>query len=61
MIYKRLFPLRARRAGTFRLTDDDPETLVRNGAPYHIKDIVSDMEVAEEMVYQLYTALNEIF
>lgn len=31
------------------------------GAPYHIKDIVSDMEAAEEMVYQLYTALNEIF
>lgn len=69
------------------LTDDDPETLVRNireyyesfdpdaeaylwigpdghgrnGAPYHIKNTVRDMEAAEEMVYQLYTALDEIF
>ena len=33
----------------------------RNGPPYHIKGIVSDMEAAEEMVYQLYEALNEIF
>lgn len=33
----------------------------KKGAPYHIKDIVQDMEAAEEMVYQLYKALNEIF
>lgn len=33
----------------------------KNGAPYHIKDIVRDMEAAEEMVYHLYLALNQIF
>lgn len=38
-----------------------PDGHGQNGAPYHIKDIVSDMEAAEEMVYQLYEALNEIF
>lgn len=38
-----------------------PDGHGRNGAPYHIKDIVRDMEAAEEMVYQLYEALNEIF
>lgn len=31
----------------------------KNGAPYHIKDIVDDMIAAEEMVYQFYLALNE--
>lgn len=38
-----------------------PDGHGRNGAPYRIKDIVSDMEAAEEMVYQLYETLNEIF
>ncbi|WP_462354495.1 hypothetical protein [Alistipes timonensis] len=38
-----------------------PDGHGRNGAPYRIKDIVSDMEAAEEMIYQLYEALNEIF
>ena len=38
-----------------------PDGHGRNGAPYHIKAIVSDMEAAEEMIYQLYEALNEIF
>lgn len=33
----------------------------KNGAPYRIKDIVDDMEAAEEMVYKLYTAINETF
>lgn len=30
----------------------------RNGAPYHIKDIVADMEEAEEMIYDLWEALS---
>ncbi len=30
----------------------------RNGAPYHIKDIVNDMEAVEEMIYQFYIALT---
>ena len=30
----------------------------KRGAPYYIKDIVSDMEAAEEMIYGLYTAIN---
>lgn len=30
----------------------------KNGAPYHIKDIVSDMEAAEEMIGALYEALK---
>ena len=30
----------------------------RNGAPYHIKDIVSDMEEAEEQIYELLQALS---
>lgn len=38
-----------------------PDGHGRNGAPYHIKDIVSDMEAAEEMIYQLYETLNKIF
>ena len=38
-----------------------PDGHGRKGAPYHIRDIVRDMEATEEMVYQLYTALNEIF
>lgn len=29
----------------------------KNGAPYHIKNIVDDMVAAEEKVYQLYIAL----
>ena len=29
----------------------------KNGAPYSIKDIVDDMESAEEMVYELYEKL----
>lgn len=33
----------------------------KRGAPYHIKDIVDDMEAAEEMVHQLYTVMNEAF
>lgn len=31
----------------------------RNGAPYHIRDIVADMEDAEGMVLDLLTALEE--
>ena len=38
-----------------------PDGHGKRGAPYHIKDIVSDMEAAEDMVYQLYTAINETF
>ncbi|MCD8275366.1 MAG: hypothetical protein LUC96_10360 [Alistipes sp.] len=38
-----------------------PDGHGRNGAPYHIKGIVSDMEAAEEMIYQLYETLNKIF
>lgn len=30
----------------------------KNGAPYHIKDIVSDMESAEEMINTLYETLK---
>lgn len=30
----------------------------KNGAPYHIKDIVSDMEAAEEMINTLYETLK---
>ena len=33
----------------------------RNGAPYHIADIVEDMKAAEDMVYQLHTALSNAF
>lgn len=33
----------------------------KNGAPYHIKDIVRDMKAAEEMVYHLYLVLNQTF
>lgn len=33
----------------------------KNGAPYHIKNIVDDMEAAEEMIYQLYEAMNKAF
>ena len=32
----------------------------RRGAPYHIKDIVADMEKAEEMVYGLLEAIRGI-
>lgn len=32
----------------------------KNGAPYHIKDIVDDMSAAEDMVYQLYLALDKV-
>lgn len=31
----------------------------KKGAPYRIKDIVSDMQAAEEMIYQLYSAFNK--
>lgn len=34
-----------------------PDGHGKNGAPYHIADIVEDMEAAAEMVYQLYDAL----
>lgn len=30
----------------------------KNGAPYHIKDIVSDMEAAEAMIDTLYETLK---
>lgn len=30
----------------------------KNGAPYHIKNIVSDMEAAEEMINTLYETLK---
>lgn len=30
----------------------------KRGAPYHIKDIVEDMEAVEEMIYQLLVALE---
>lgn len=33
----------------------------RNGAPYHIEDIVSDMEEAEEQIYELLQALEVEF
>ena len=33
----------------------------RNGAPYHIKDIVSDMEDAEAMIKTLYETLKITF
>ena len=33
----------------------------QNGAPFHIVDIVEDMKAAEDMVYQLHTALNNAF
>ena len=33
---------------------------VHNGAPYHIKDIVADMEEAEEMVYGLLEPIRKI-
>lgn len=33
----------------------------RNGAPYHIKDIVSDMEETEEQMYELLQALEVEF
>ena len=33
----------------------------RNGAPYHIKDIVSDMEEAEEQIYELLQAFEVEF
>lgn len=29
----------------------------KNGAPYHLKDIVADMEEAKEMVYSLYVVM----
>lgn len=33
----------------------------KNGAPYHIKDIVADMEDAEEQIYELLQALDVEF
>lgn len=38
-----------------------PDGHGRKGAPYHIRDIIRDMETAEEMVCRLYEALDEIF
>lgn len=32
----------------------------KNGAPYHLKDLVEDMEAAEQMIKELYEALNKI-
>ena len=32
----------------------------KNGAPYHIKDIVSDMEEAEKTIEKLYETLKTI-
>lgn len=32
----------------------------KNGAPYHIKDIVVDMEMAERMIYELYETLLSV-
>lgn len=29
-----------------------------NGAPYHMKDVLEDMEVCEQMILDLYDALN---
>ena len=31
----------------------------KNGAPYHVKDIVSDMEAAEAMINTLYETLKD--
>jgi len=31
----------------------------KNGAPYHIKDIVTDMEEAEKMIETLYETLKK--
>lgn len=33
----------------------------KNGAPYHIKDIVNDMETTAEMVYELYLELDKAY
>lgn len=38
-----------------------PDGHGKNGAPYHIADIVEDMEAAAEMVYQLYDALRNVY
>ena len=38
-----------------------PDGHGKNGAPYHIADIVEDMESAAEMVYQLYDALRNVY
>ncbi len=32
----------------------------RNGAPYHIKDILADMEEIEEKLYELYCTIKTI-
>ena len=32
---------------------------LKNGAPYHIKDIVTDMEEAEKMIETLYETLKK--
>lgn len=37
-----------------------PDGHGQRGAPYHIKDIVADMEEAEEMVYGLLKAVRKI-
>ena len=37
-----------------------PDGHGQRGAPYHIKDIIADMEEAEEMVYGLLKAIRKI-
>ena len=37
-----------------------PDGHGQRGAPYHIKDIIADMEEAEEMVYELLKAIRKI-
>ena len=43
---------------SFWIGDDGHGT---KGAPYHIKDIVDDMEQAERMIYELYIRIKESF
>ncbi|WP_289300207.1 hypothetical protein [Xylanibacter muris] len=42
---------------TFWIGDDGHG---KNGAPYHIVDIVRDMEAAEKRIAELYDALSEL-
>ena len=32
----------------------------KNGAPYDMKDLYGDMEACQDMIYELYQALNEM-
>ncbi len=36
----------------------DDEGHGKNGAPYHMRDILDDMEACKKMVYELYNKLN---